>query len=242
MARDFRCDACEQLRQGSKSSGDVPRAATHPLCKAWEIVGADSSERHVPDQKLKIKFILLIDFATKLRAVHVVKSYGLTQMQSESSEDVIKAIAEKWFADKPKPRLVVPDDSSVFAATDVNEFLTNVGIQLSLPAEKESWAHGLVESAIKDVKMTASAIQLGQPTLPPSVSLQLACAALNSTEYTKGYSSFQWCYGRDYTITDEEVRTFANLPDSTKHFEYMRPLCKLDNKLKKSHVAPELYV
>ena len=62
----------------------------------------------------------------------------------------------------------------------MNEFLTNVGIQLSLPAEKESWAHGLVESAIKDVKMTASAIQLGQPTLPPGVSLQLACAALNS--------------------------------------------------------------
>ncbi|CAL1167297.1 unnamed protein product [Cladocopium goreaui] len=215
MARDFRCDACDRLLQGSKSSGEVPRASTHPLCKAWEIVGADSSEWHVPDQKIKIKFILLIDFATKLRAVHVVKSYGLTQMLSESSEDVIKAIAEKWLADKPKPRLIVPDNSSVFRATDVNEFLTNVGIQLSLPAEKESWAHGLVESAIKDVKMTASAIQLGQPTLPPGVSLQLACAALNSTEYTKGYSSFQWCYGKDYTITDEEINEceHPDLPD-----------------------------
>jgi hypothetical protein len=79
--------------------------------------------------------------------------------------------------------------------------------KLSLPAEKESWAQGLVESASKDVKMTASAIQPGQPTLPPGVSLQLACAALNSTEYTRGYSSFQWCYMartcKDYTITDE---------------------------------------
>ena len=71
MARDFRCDACDRLLQGSKSSGEVPRATTHPLCKAWEIVGADSSEWHVPDQKIKIKFILLIDFATKLRAVGV---------------------------------------------------------------------------------------------------------------------------------------------------------------------------
>jgi len=61
-------------------------------------------------------------------------------MLSESSEDVIKAIAEKWLAEKPKPRLVVHDNSSVLTATDVNEFLTNVGIQLSLPAEKESWA------------------------------------------------------------------------------------------------------
>ena len=77
-----------------------------------------------PADQIQI-FILLIDFATKLRAVHVVKSYGLTQMLSESSEDVIKAIAEKWLAEKPKPRLVVHDNSSVLTATDVNEFLTN---------------------------------------------------------------------------------------------------------------------
>ena len=51
MARDFRCDACDRLLQAAKSSGEVPRATTHPLCKAWEIVGADSSEWHVPDQK-----------------------------------------------------------------------------------------------------------------------------------------------------------------------------------------------
>lgn len=62
----------------------------------------------------------------------MVKSYGLTQMLSESSEDVIKAIAEKWLADKPKPRLVVPDNSSVLTATYVNEFLTNVGNKTQL--------------------------------------------------------------------------------------------------------------
>jgi len=55
MDRDLQCDACDHLLQGSKSSGEVPRATTHPLCKAWEIVGADSSEWHVADQKIKIK-------------------------------------------------------------------------------------------------------------------------------------------------------------------------------------------
>ena len=36
----------------------------------------------------------------------------------------------------------------------------------------------------------------------------LSAAALNSTEYTKGYSSYQWCYGKDYTLEDEDIRTF----------------------------------
>ena len=64
------------------------------------------------------------------------------------------------------------------------------------------------QPAVKDVKMTASAIQTDQPTLEPKVTLMLACAALNATEYTKGYSSFQWAYGKDYVLTDEDLRTF----------------------------------
>ena len=52
----FDAIACDRLLQRSKSSGEVPRATTHPWCKAWETVGADSSERHVPNQQIKIKF------------------------------------------------------------------------------------------------------------------------------------------------------------------------------------------
>ena len=62
--------------------------------------------------------------------------------------------------------------------------------------------------------MTASDIQLGSPSQDPTITLHLAIAALNSTEYVKGYSSFQWCYGKDYSITDEDVRAFATLPES----------------------------
>ena len=82
--------------------------------------------------------------------------------------------------------------------------------------------HGLVESAIRDIKMTASAIHLEQPTLNPQLSLMLACAAFNSTEYTKGYSSFQWCYGKDYVITDEDDRTFRTLPEMDKSICLMK--------------------
>ena len=102
----------------------------------------------------------------------------------------------------------------------MNSATRSVGIFLSFPAERESWAHGVVESAVKDVKMTASAIQTDQPTLEPKVTLMLACAALNATEYTKGYSSFQWAYGKDYVLTDEDLRTFKDVSKSDASMSY----------------------
>ena len=63
---------------------------------------------------------------------------------------------------------------------------------LSYVAEKEAWAHGVVEAGVKDLKMTASAIHLEALEQDPMVTLLLATSALNSTEYTAGYSAFQW--------------------------------------------------
>ena len=196
------------IKPGGSSSGLVPPAATSLAYRPWEAVGVDSSEWLVPHQKLKLKFIVFIDLATRLLVIHIVKVYGFLEMQGESSADFIQGLAEKWLSDKPKPRTLIPDNATAFKSREVHDFCNQVGIQLTFPAEKESWAHGIVESAIKDIKMTASAIQIDQPSLDPKVTLMLSAAALNSTEYTKGYSSYQWCYGKDYTLEDEDIRTF----------------------------------
>ena len=39
--------------------------------------------------------------------------------------------------------------------------------------------------------------------------MHLATSALNSTEYTSGYSAFQWAFGKEYSLNDEDVRTFS---------------------------------
>ena len=213
MAHALDCPACKSLKLGGSSSGLVPPAATHQLYTAWEAVGVDVSEWLVPNASIKIKFMLMVDLATRLRAVHIIKSFKALEMKSESSADVIKGLSERWLMDKPKPSIIIPDNGSTLVSRDVSSFLADIGVQMTPPAEKESWAHGQIESAIKDLKMTASAIQLGSPTQDPWITLQLAAAALNSTEYVKGFSSFQWCYGKNYSITDEEVRTFASLPE-----------------------------
>ena len=63
-----------------------------------------------------------------------------------------------------------------------------------LVAEKEHWAHGEIEAVVHDSKHTASAIHLEARHQDPTVTLYLATSALNSTEYTAGFSSFQWAF------------------------------------------------
>ena len=220
MARDFKCETCESLKLGGSSSGNAPPAATHESYQAWQAVGFDCADWIPPEGKKKIKFVLFIDMATRLRVVHVIREMNFLQMERESTSDVIQAFSLRWLCDKPRPDILIPDNAKTFKSAEMHEFCNSINVQLALPAEKESWAHGLVESALKDIKMTASAIHLEQPALDPQLALMLACAALNSTEYTKGYSSFQWCYGKDYVITDEDERTFRTLPDLQSPMSY----------------------
>ena len=74
--------------------------------------------------------------------------------------------------------------------------------------KKESWAHGTIEAAVQDVKMTASAIHMESRDQDLGITLQLAVSALNSTEYTAGFSAYQWAYGRSFNVSDEDYMTY----------------------------------
>ena len=63
-----------------------------------------------------------------------------------------------------------------------------------------------MEAAGKDVKHVATAIQTESLDNTPEMTLALACSALNSTEYTAGFSAHQWAFGSHYSISDEDVR------------------------------------
>ena len=175
-------------------------------------MGIDVAEWVPPGKEMKVKFILLMDMATRLRAVQPLFSYDFLQMKAESSEQVIQALSERWLSVFPKPQLLVLDSAKTFISRQFHDFASSINLELHYVAEKEHWAHGLVEAATQDVKHTASAIHLESLDQSPEVSLQLAVAALNSTKYTAGFSSFQWAYGTSYNITDEDVRTYPGLP------------------------------
>eukprot|EP00435_Cladocopium_sp_Y103_P059747 s1238_g21.t1 len=98
-----------------------------------------------------------------------------------------------------------------FVSKEFADFCRDQNVELSLLAEKEPWAHGLVEHAMREFKHTASAIQLDNNSQDPTVTLALAASALNSTEFVSGFSSHQLAFGREYTISEEDRRLFAQL-------------------------------
>ena len=214
MAADFKCPVCEAIKPGGISSGKVPPAATHAQFGPWEALGLDVAEWTIPGKTTKQKFLLMIDMATRLRMVYpLLDSYDITQIRIENAELVIQAVTLGWLATYPKPYVIVADNAKSFTSEKFADFCRDSGIELSFPAEKEAWAHGLVEHAIKDVKTTASAIQIDNITQDPLISSTLAASALNSTEHVNGFSSHQWAFGRDYTISDEDRRLFSQLGD-----------------------------
>ena len=216
IALKYDCPACKSLKQGGTSSGQIPPVATHSTYAAWQAVGVDSGEWVPPGSKIKVKFLLFMDVATKLRVVCPLFTYPLLEMRTESGQDFISGFTEHWIAHYPRPKVIILDAAKSFVSDAVHEFASSLNIGLSFVAEKEAWAHGVIEAGVQDLKMTASAIHLDALTQNPYVTLWLATSSLNATEFTAGFSSFQWAFGSQYNLSDEDVRTFAsaNCPDN----------------------------
>ncbi|CAE7206837.1 unnamed protein product [Symbiodinium sp. CCMP2592] len=210
VALNHVCPACQSLKQGGTSSGQIPPASTHQQYAAWEAVGIDIGGV-VPSLRVKVKFAVFVDMATKLRVVHPLQKYELLEMKAESTKDIIASFSERWLSCFPKPKVILLDSAKSLSSEAMHDFASNINVLVHLVAEKEHWAHGTIEAAVQDIKHTASAIQLESLEQDPFVTLYLATSALNSTEYTAGYSSFQWAFGKKYSLSDEDVRTFHNI-------------------------------
>ncbi|CAE7333109.1 Smyd3 [Symbiodinium sp. KB8] len=215
VAKEFQCPTCQSLKPGGTSSGQVPPASLHRQYKAWEAVAIDAGEWIPPNSKKKINFLLFMDVATKLRVIQPLETYDFLQRRSESADDLMKSLSERWLGIFPKPRVLLFDSARSFASEKIQDFASDLNILIHYIAEKESWAHGTIEAAVQDVKLTASAIHLESRDQPLDVTLQLAVSALNSTEYTAGFSAFQWAYGRNFNISDEDHVTFQQVDPRT---------------------------
>lgn len=158
LVLDYQCPTCAALRGGGTSSGEIPPAATHAQFAPWQAVGMDVSEWVIPNNgpRKKLKFLLIQDMATRLRAVvPLMEPYELQTMKTETAEQVIDAFTRAWLGHYPKPEHVVTDNANTMNGEKFSDFCRGVGIDLTSSAEKESWAHGLLEHCMKDIKFTA---------------------------------------------------------------------------------------
>ena len=212
MALSLKCPACEELKPGGSSSKQIPPSSMRPLPEAWDHLGIDVSEWTVPGKDLKLKFVLFMDMATRYKVTENLFSFPHGERRSENAEQLIQAITLRWLMDKPRPKVVIPDNAKSMSSQKFVDFLSEICIEMVPPPDRESWAHGMVERAIEHVKETASLIQQAQPDHDPVLTLALATAAINSTEYTQGYTSMQWAFGKQAELGDEEFRQQLSVP------------------------------
>ena len=89
------------------------------------------------------------------------------------------------------------DPQTSLAYGDFPEFLSSVGIGLSVTPGEAHWQLGGVAVAVKATKKTMKKIRSQEPNLPPSVVGHLAAMAANHTLKVKGFTPIQWAYGVD---------------------------------------------
>ena len=151
----------------------------------------DITEWEVPGMDLKVRFIVLMDMATQYRVTEVLSAYPHGKTYVETADDVLQVLLTRWVMDKPKPKILIPDNANTFLSQKVVEFCADVGITVMPPPDNESWAHGVVERTVQHLKETANRIHSSSPDQPPEYSVATATAALNSTEFNRGYTSLQ---------------------------------------------------
>ena len=117
---------------------------------------------------------------------------------------VIQAITLRWLMDKPRPHVLIPDNAKSLMSQKFVDFMMEMGVEVIPPPDQESWAHGILESAINLIKTTATKIHMSMP--------DLATSALNSSEFHRGYTSLQWAFGKQTEFGDEELRRQLCLP------------------------------
>lgn len=66
---DFRCSASDSVKMGGSSSGQVPPASTAAMPQAWQMVLMDVAEVAFYRPQKKVKFLLIMDAATKFKVV-----------------------------------------------------------------------------------------------------------------------------------------------------------------------------
>ena len=224
QAMQLRCSACESIKPGGSSSGNVPPAATSPLPRAWSTVLMDVGEWSDFSRQVKLKFLLIVDAATRYKAAVPLLSYGFKEQKIENTQQVIEAFSLCWLSVMPKPLVVIPDNALTLTSAAFREFCTANNLWLSPPVEKEAWAHGTAERAMQEVKLVMDKILASDGTLSQNLVLSLAVGALNATDNVQGYSPFQWAFGHSFVWTDEDISTHIQYQNLEPMGEFNRLL------------------
>ena len=193
-AKNLTCQACIDAKRGEQLVLPVS-VGTKP--QPWQFVGIDVFELPFYDQKVKARYLLMIDLTMRFQAVEILWCGKMSESGTDPGMKFIEVFASSWLQHRPRPEWVLCDPQTSLAYGDFPEFLSSVGIGLSVTPGEAHWQLGGVEVAVKATKKTMKKIRSQEPNLPPSVVGHLAAMAANHTLKVKGFTPIQWAYGVD---------------------------------------------
>ncbi|CAE7563794.1 TY5A [Symbiodinium sp. CCMP2592] len=193
-AKNLTCRACIDAKRGEQLVLPVS-VGTKP--QPWQFVGIDVFELPFYELKVKARYLLMMDLTTRFQAVELLWSGKMNESGTDPGHAFMEAFASTWLQHRPRPEWILCDPQTSLAYGDFPEFLSSVGIGLSVTPGEAHWQLGGVEVAVKATKKTMKKIRSQERNLPPSVVGHLAAMAANHTVKVKGFTPIQWAYGVD---------------------------------------------
>ena len=94
LANRMTCDICDSLKPGDE--GKIIRVSTHQPAMQWQVICLDVAELEFPSLARKLKFLVIIDKATKLIAAVPLSIYGTRENFEPTSSQIIKSLSVHW--------------------------------------------------------------------------------------------------------------------------------------------------
>ena len=214
MALKLKCQACVDTKKGEQLTLPVSLGARS---KPWQILGMDVYELAFPRQGKKSRYLVMLCLTMRLTSVFHLWQGELHEAGTDPGDRLVEAFIESWLLHRPKPEWVLVDSQSSLCKGVFTQFLSSIGVGMSVTAGQAPWQHGSTESMVKALKSTIKRIRNEQPTISPKVCGQLAAMAQNNVDAVKGFSPNQWAYGSDPNQWHGEINPLMANEDRMNH-------------------------
>ena len=193
LARELRCADCDESRRITPA----PPASTDEPPMLREYLGMDvfDCEFERDGSRMKAKFLLMQDRASRHCMVKHLKDYPATENWEPSSAEVRSAVVTGWMAVNPAPTWIIADSAPYFSSSEFSDCCSRSGMGLLLAPAEAHWLLGHEERKIQVLKRTSARLEKEGLDFSIQEIFALAAHGANSAVNSTGFSPFQWSRG-----------------------------------------------
>ena len=213
LARQFKCNICEERRRPLPTRLANLEVNTD-RCKVIQVDAAHWTPGP-GDSRNKCQFVVIVDEASRFATAMLFRKDGGGHVKAQ---DIANTFHEIWEPCFGVPEVLRADPDGACRSREMDQHFQSLNVELDhIPADAH-WKISIVERTIQWIKDLMSKCALENPEYNHEMILAQAVRTWNQRELVKGYSPFQWMFGR---APDAEGRMFTpdihKLPGSLMH-------------------------